>query len=320
MHPCPIGTHGRADGILGQTTEPDACTVTCVDDSGLYCVEAGLLAENAECPLAHYCPNTVTKTPCPAGTHGRADGILGQTTVAGACAGTCAAGFSARNVNTGVLWEKFMGCEICPLSHFCPDATTKTPCPVGTAGRADGILGQTTVAGACPRTCATVPGLVPGTSSACEAFPEEQVEECCWSGGCVSDGVSRFGRVGCGAGQYEVDRRSVCPGAHDNYMCSKCTDCPVGRFKAPGCSYSGEEACLDCPQFFVSSKISSTCIEGCRAQLDCEEGKVFDDNNCVVLNLDYLIAKQLVDATDLAKAIGRNTDTGECQLLVKLDT
>jgi hypothetical protein len=281
------------------------------------CSDKGVEAcvADAECPNGHWCPGDGIPHPCPAGTHGRPDGLLAMPTEAEACPGTCSA------ATAGIFNTENGGCEICPLSHFCPDADTKTPCPVGKAGRADGILGQTTAAGACPGTCATVPGLVPGTSSACEAFPKEQVEECCYSGEpCVSYGVSRFGRVGCGAGQYEVDRRSVCPGAHDNYMCSKCTDCPVGRFKAPGCSYSGEEACLDCPQFFVSSKISSTCIEGCRAQLDCEEGKVFDDNNCVVLNLDYLIAKQLVDATDLAKAIGRNTDTGECQLLVKLDT
>jgi hypothetical protein len=126
----------------------------------------------------------------------------------------------------------------------------------------DGELGQVTKAAACPGTCTGV-GLVPGTSPACEAFPEGQVEECCRLDGrgdyTSDDGChwiedsgppgTYFGHEGCGEGQFQVGAQTGCPFSLSK-RCSKCADCPAGRYKAPGCSKSGEEACVpdaDCP-------------------------------------------------------------------------
>jgi hypothetical protein len=220
--------HARGDGpLVAWVRGVVPADIDTVPFAGKKVVEVrSTIGLGPDCPLAHWCPEGGrTAHPCPVGSYGRVDAQKGQTTFDAACE--------------------------CDLAHWCPGNGTVHPCPIGTHGRADGQVGMTNQTAACPGIC-TGPGrFVPGTSPACEAFPEGQVEEClAWFS---TGSVIQYGYSGCGAGQYQVGGRSRCPGATNSaYQCSKCADCPAGLSKAPGCVRDvGEEACdvldADCP-------------------------------------------------------------------------
>ena len=77
---------------------------------------------------------------------------------------------------------------------------------------------------------------------------------------------------------YQVGR-VACPAWETDEQCSKCANCPSGRFKVPGCSFSGVEACVTdvaCSSGSMSVPDMSACqcpaeepADGCRVEVAC---------------------------------------------------
>jgi len=119
--PCPIGTHSTETGLTSQeqcvscpagtssnergSNNPIDC-VTCT--AGYYCPERTGAA--TACPMNNYCPTTIQKIPCPAGT------FFG--------------GQSATSINS---------CAPCPFGNYCPVGQSPIPCTPGTYSDSGGL-------------------------------------------------------------------------------------------------------------------------------------------------------------------------------------
>ena len=89
---CP-GAHVYSDGSSSKCSKCSDCPPGRSKTApGCSFSEVCDITDDTDCPLGHWCPvEDDTSHPCPLGKHGRADGLLGQSTEEGACPGTCRA-------------------------------------------------------------------------------------------------------------------------------------------------------------------------------------------------------------------------------------
>eukprot|EP00942_MAST-04A_sp_MAST-4A-sp1_P009408 g9408.t1 len=121
---CPIGTYSNAIG----STNASTCKL-CL--AGNIALNEGSTSCTL-CPNGAYCPNATSKILCPIGTYSNAIGSTNASTCK-----LCLAGNIALN-------EGSTSCTLCPNGAYCPNATSKILCPIGTYSNAIGSTNAST--------------------------------------------------------------------------------------------------------------------------------------------------------------------------------
>ena len=281
---CPAGYQCADQGnpvICGAGTYSTAGQASCSTcDAGYLCPPGSTSATQVdwECPRGSYCPNSVTRTNCPAGTYGIAEGATTQ--VAGC--GDCPVGYYCPSGTVNPI--------ICPKGHYCEASTetaTEHPCEAGTyndllGGTSSAVCVQCPEGRYCPEASTHANNMCPrgyfcaaGTqdvcwphSVGCDTNPPTPCPAGTFSG--VAVGLTVTGDCqSCPAGAY-CPEASVMP-----------TLCPIGRYSAAtDATTSG--ACGLCDTGMACPRAGLTAPPmNCSAGHYCPAGTEFPtDNPC----------------------------------------